>query len=66
MKTIEIVISPTGQCRVETKGFQGTACRDASRFLEQAIGTRVSEQPTAEFYAAERVTAQSANLTQGS
>jgi hypothetical protein len=63
---IEIVISPTGQSRIETKGFRGTACRDASRFLEEAIGARVSEQPTAEFYAVENTAAQSANLSRGS
>ncbi len=44
MKTIEIVVSPTGETRVETKGFSGSACRDASKFLEQALGKRTNEQ----------------------
>ena len=47
---IEIVISPTGQTRLETRGFAGAACRDASRFFEQALGQPVSEQLTAEFH----------------
>ena len=49
-RLIEIVISPTGQTRLQTQGFAGSACRDASRFLEQALGQPVSEQLTAEFH----------------
>jgi hypothetical protein len=49
-KIIEIVVSPTGQTRVETKGFTGSQCREASRFLEQALGQWVTEQLTSEFY----------------
>jgi hypothetical protein len=50
MKTIEITVSPTGETRIETKGFAGSGCREASRFIEQALGKRVSEQLTAEFH----------------
>ncbi len=53
MKTIEIVVSPTGQTTIQTKGFAGASCQDASRFLEQALGTRMDEERTAEFYQAE-------------
>ena len=52
MKTIEIIISPSGESRVETKGFAGSACRDASRFLELALGKSASESLTAEFHEA--------------
>ena len=48
--TIEIVISPTGETRLQTHGFAGPSCRDASRFLEQALGQPVNEQLTAEFH----------------
>ena len=51
MKTIEIIIAPDGSSRVETKGFQGAECREASRFIEQALGQSTGEQLTAEFYA---------------
>ena len=51
-KTIEIIVSPTGQSRVETKGFTGAECRDASRFIEQAIGQQTSEILKAEFHQA--------------
>jgi hypothetical protein len=47
---IEVVISPQGVTRVETKGFTGSSCRQASQFLEQALGATVSEELTAEFY----------------
>ena len=51
MKTIEIVISPTGQSTVTTKGFTGSSCRDASRLIEQALGKKIEEKLTPEFYA---------------
>jgi hypothetical protein len=51
MKIIEIIVSPTGETRLETKGFAGSSCQDASRLLEQALGARAGEQLTAEFYA---------------
>ncbi|MCA1685840.1 MAG: DUF2997 domain-containing protein [Planctomycetia bacterium] len=50
MKTIEITVSPKGETKVETRGFTGGECRDASRFVEQALGTRTAEALTAEFY----------------
>lgn len=50
IRVIEILISPTGQTTVQTKGFSGAACQDASRFLEQALGQRAQETLTAEFH----------------
>ena len=38
MKIIEITVSPRGETKVETRGFTGGACREASRFIEQALG----------------------------
>ena len=54
-KTIEIIVNPAGQSVVQTKGFQGSSCRDASRFLEQAIGNPTGERLTTEFYQTESV-----------
>lgn len=48
--TIEIIIDATGQTRVETKGFVGGACRQASEFIERALGQATSERMTSEFY----------------
>ncbi|MBA4017578.1 MAG: hypothetical protein C0483_10435 [Pirellula sp.] len=50
MKTIEIVVAPDGSTRVETRGFTGATCREASRFLEQALGRTSAEHTTAEFH----------------
>lgn len=49
-KTIEIIVSPTGATTVVTHGFTGAACQEASRFLEQALGARLSEVRTSAFY----------------
>ncbi len=54
MKIIEIVVQLDGQTRVETKGFVGSECRDASAFIEKALGQRTGEQLTGEFYAQEQ------------
>lgn len=51
-KTIEITISPQGETRIETKGFTGESCREATKTLEQALGLRQGEQLTAEFHCA--------------
>lgn len=51
-KTIEIIVAPNGQTRVETKGFVGSDCRQASRFVERALGQQTDELLKAEFYQA--------------
>ena len=50
MKTIEIIVNPKGETAVTTKGFAGSSCRDASKFIEQALGQQTSETLTAEFH----------------
>jgi hypothetical protein len=50
MKTIEIIVSPKGETTVQTKGFAGGECRQASEFIEKALGQRTGEQLTAEFH----------------
>ena len=50
MKTIEITVEPKGETKVETKGFSGAECRQASRFIEEALGRPTAEQRTAEFH----------------
>lgn len=51
-RIIEMIVSPTGETKIETKGFVGSSCQNASRFVEQALGQRTGEQLTAEFHAA--------------
>ncbi len=50
MPRITITISPTGQTTVATSGYQGKSCQDATRQLEQALGTVASDRKTPEFY----------------
>jgi hypothetical protein len=50
LKIIKITVDPKGNAKVETQGFTGGECREASRFVEQALGTRSAETLTAEFY----------------
>jgi len=52
MKTIELIVSPNGETKLETKGFSGDACRVASAFLEAALGAKRFDQPTAEAFSA--------------
>ena len=49
-RTIEIIVETNGSTRVQTRGFTGSACTDASRFIEEALGKRISERTTPEFY----------------
>jgi len=55
MKTIEIIVSPKGEATVTTRGFAGSSCKEASKFLEQALGQRTGERLTAEFHHAQAV-----------
>lgn len=52
MRTIEIIVSASGETRLETKGFTGRDCLEASRRLERALGAKQAEQLTGEYYTA--------------
>lgn len=49
-KVIELIVSPSGETRLETKGLAGSSCQTASQFLEKALGITKSQQLTADFY----------------
>lgn len=49
-KIIEIVVSPKGETTVTTRGFAGSSCREATKFIEKALGQRTDERLTAEFH----------------
>lgn len=58
-RTIEVLIDPQGRTQVRTVGYAGPGCREASRFLEAALGAVQHERLTSEFYqAAAQSTAQ--------
>jgi hypothetical protein len=48
--TIELLIAPDGTVTLATKGIEGPACRDASRFLEATLGERRSETLLPEYF----------------
>lgn len=49
-KKIIVRVTKTGQTTVETSGFVGKECQDATKQLEAALGTVESEQATPEMY----------------
>jgi hypothetical protein len=51
-RVIEVTVSPTGQTTIQTRGYAGSDCLQASRYLEQALGVASAEHRTAEFYEA--------------
>lgn len=50
---IEVIISPTGEVSIQTRGYTGSTCRQASQFLEKALGQVAQDRPTAEMYQSE-------------
>jgi hypothetical protein len=49
-RIIEVIVSPKGETSIQTKGYSGSECLQASKFLEQALGVAGTEHKTAEFY----------------
>lgn len=37
-RTIEITVSTTGDVSIDTLGFKGSGCEQATKFLEEALG----------------------------
>lgn len=51
-RIIEVIVSPSGETKLQTRGYAGSECQQASKFLEQALGVITAETKTAEFYTA--------------
>jgi len=49
-RLIEVIVSPQGETTVQTKGYAGADCLQASKFLEQALGIVAAERNTGEYY----------------
>ena len=47
-KTITVTITD-GKAKIETRGFAGKACMDATAELEKAMGAKTSDSKTPEF-----------------
>jgi hypothetical protein len=46
----ELIVTKDGQTTIQTKGYSGATCIDASKWLEQALGITTDDRKTAEFY----------------
>lgn len=53
-KIIEVIVSPKGETTVQTQGFTGSDCLQASKFLEPSLGSITADQKTGEFYTSSR------------
>ena len=49
-RVIEVTVSPQGEATVQTRGYAGADCLQASKFLEQALGAVADDRRTSEFY----------------
>ena len=49
-KIITIIVAPDGKTKLETDGFTGSSCREASRFLEDALGVETVERLKPEYF----------------
>src|SRR5262249_18389851 len=51
-RIIEVTVSPEGETTVQTKGYAGPECRQASQFLEHARGLIVQDRTPPAFHPA--------------
>jgi hypothetical protein len=50
VRLLEVLVSPQGEATVQTRGYSGADCLQASKFLEQALGVSTTDRKTAEYY----------------
>jgi hypothetical protein len=58
MPTITVRVSPSGETVIETTGYKGKACQDATRQLEAALGKVEAEHKKPEFFQSAAASAQ--------
>jgi hypothetical protein len=49
-RVIDVIVSPKGETTLQTKGYSGVDCQQASRFLEEALGLVAADRNTPEYY----------------
>jgi hypothetical protein len=54
MRTIEVLIAPTGEATLQTRGYTGADCLRASKWLERSLGIATADQKTPEYFQAEQ------------
>lgn len=49
-RTIEIIIGPAGEIKIDAIGFKGADCEKATQFLEKALGVVGQKSKKPEFH----------------
>jgi hypothetical protein len=49
-RVIELIVTKEGQTTVQTKGYSGETCLEASKWLEKALGITTDDRTTGEFF----------------
>ena len=55
-RTIEVTIDAAGTVTVEATGFQGGACEQATKEIEEALGLKKARKKKPEYYALGKTT----------
>lgn len=53
MKSIEVIVSPEGDVKIEAIGFFGQMCKKATEALEKALGLSKNRTPKKEYFQSE-------------
>jgi hypothetical protein len=49
-RTIDIIVSPSGEIQINAVGFKGADCEKATAAFEEALGTLAHKQRKPEWY----------------
>jgi len=49
-RTIEIIISPSGEVSIDAIGFKGADCERATAYLQQALGAVATKMKKPEYH----------------
>ena len=49
-RTIEVIVSTSGEVQIDAVGFKGADCEQATKFLEEALGVVHQKQRKPEYH----------------
>jgi hypothetical protein len=49
-RTIEIIVGPSGEIKIDAMGFKGADCERATQFLEDALGVVGKKDKKPDYY----------------
>jgi hypothetical protein len=50
MKQIKLLFGPNGEIEIEAMGYKGKGCKEATKFLEDALGTEKDTKRKVEWF----------------